>query len=107
MIVPGSPMKIPSVGHAFKASYFQSKCGSAPSHPGDVSTTPFPIIGGRTGKVDRARGIESRLSAPEISHGSVNNVFNLELPSTDYTIRISSLQRFAAAITELVNDKVI
>ncbi|KAG6437124.1 hypothetical protein SASPL_102034 [Salvia splendens] len=57
-------------------------------------------------KVDGARGIESPLSAPEISHGSVNDLFSLELPSTDYTIRISSLQRFAAAITELVNDKI-
>ncbi|XP_042045874.1 serine/threonine-protein kinase ATG1c-like isoform X1 [Salvia splendens] len=106
VIVPGSPMKIPSVGHAFKASYFQSKYGSAPSHRENVSTTPYPIIGGRTGKFDRAQGIESPLSAPEISHGSVNNLVNLELPSTDYTIRISSLQRFAAAIRELVKDKI-
>ncbi|XP_057807965.1 serine/threonine-protein kinase ATG1c-like [Salvia miltiorrhiza] len=105
VLVPGSPMKIPSVGHAFKASYFQSKCGSAHPFPGNVSSAPLPIIEGRTGRVDRTRVIESRLSAPEISHGSVNNVVNLKLPSTDYMTRISSLQRFAAAITELVNDK--
>ncbi|KAL1545550.1 non-specific serine/threonine protein kinase [Salvia divinorum] len=78
VIVPGSPMKIPSVGHAFRGNYFLSKCVSAPP-PGNVSTTPLPKNGGRTGKVDGTR---------------------------DYMSRISSLQRFAAVIIELVNDKI-
>lgn len=109
VIVPGPPMDLPSLGHAFKPSQSPSKYGSAPSHSGNVNSrpsSPLPIIGGRTGRFDRARGIESRLSAPGISHGSVNKVVNLEQPSSDYMTRISSLQRFAAAITELVNDEV-
>lgn len=109
VIVPGPPMDLPSLGHAFKPSHFPSKYGSAPSHSGNVNSipsSPVPIIGGRTGRFDRARGIESRLSAPGISYGSVNKVVNLEQPSTDYMTRINSLQRFAAAITELVNDEI-
>ncbi|KAH6820177.1 Protein kinase superfamily protein [Perilla frutescens var. hirtella] len=109
VIVPGPPMDLPSLGHAFKPSHFPSKYGSAPPHPGNVNSirsSPVPIIGGLTGRVDCTQGIESRLSAPGISHGSVNKVINLEQQSTDYMTRISSLQRFAAAITELVNDKI-
>lgn len=109
VIVPGSPMNIPSIGHAFKPSQYQSKYGSAPPHLGKVnsiSSSQLPIIGGGTGRLGRTRGIESPLSAPEISHGSVHNVGNSELPLTDYMTQINSLQRFAAAITELVNDKV-
>lgn len=109
VFVPGSPMDIPSSGHAFKPNRLPSKYGSAPAYPGNVgsmSSTRLPIIGGGTARADHARSIESRLSAPEILHGSVNTVVNSDLPSTDYMMRISSLQRFAAAITEIVSEKV-
>lgn len=109
VFVPGSPMDIPSSGHAFKHSRLLSKYGSAPPYPGNagtVSSTRLPIIGGGTARADHARRLESRLSAPEISHGLVSSAVNSELPSTDYMTRIGSLQRFAAAITELVNEKV-
>lgn len=109
VIVPGPPMGLPSSGHAYKSSHFPSKYGSAPPHSGNINpipSSPVPIIGGPTGRVDRARGIENRLSAPGTSHGSMNKVVYSEQPSTDYMTRINSLQRFAAAITELVNDEV-
>lgn len=109
VIVSAPPMDLPSSAHAYKPSHSPSKTGSLPLYSGNVNSTPsapVPIIGGTTGRVDCTGGIESQLSAPGISQGSMNMAVNLEQPSTDYMTRISSLQRCAAAITELVNDKV-
>ncbi|KAI3474134.1 hypothetical protein Pfo_028922 [Paulownia fortunei] len=109
VIVMGPPMDLPTSTHDSKPSHFPSKTGSPPLYSGNMNSgpsAPVPIIAGATGRFDYTGSLESRLSAPGISQGSMNIANTSEQPSTDCMIRISSLQRYAAAITELVNDKI-
>ncbi|KAL0309912.1 UNVERIFIED_CONTAM: Serine/threonine-protein kinase ATG1c [Sesamum radiatum] len=96
------------LAHASKPSHFLSRSGSPSLYSGNMNSkrsTSEPIIG-ETGRVDNTGIIEHRLSVPGISQGSMDIAETLEQPSTDCMTRISSLQRSAAAITELVNDKI-
>lgn len=110
VIVSSPPMDVPSSTHAYKRSHFPLKSGSPPLYSRNVNSAPsapVPIIGGTTGsRVNYGGSIEDLLSAPRISPKPMNIGVNLEQPSSDYMTRISSLKRLAAAITELVNDKV-
>ncbi|KAL0451106.1 UNVERIFIED_CONTAM: Serine/threonine-protein kinase ATG1c [Sesamum latifolium] len=108
VIVSGPLMDLSSLARASEPSHFPSKSGSPPLYSGNMNSTPSasePVIGGATGRVDYTGVIDSRLSAPGISQGSMDIPDTLEQPSTDCMTRISSLQSSAAAITELVNDK--
>ncbi|KAK4419022.1 Serine/threonine-protein kinase ATG1c [Sesamum alatum] len=109
VIVAGPLMDLSSLARASKPSHFPSKSGSPPLYSGNMNPTANasePIIGGATGRVDCTGITEHGLSAPVISQGSMDMADTLEQPSTDCMTRISSLQRSAAAITELVNDKI-
>ncbi|KAL2250474.1 UNVERIFIED_CONTAM: Serine/threonine-protein kinase ATG1c [Sesamum indicum] len=109
VIVSGPLMDLSSLAHASKPSHFPSKSGSSSLYSGNMNSTPSAselIIGGATGIVDYTGVIEHRLSAPGISQGSMDIADTLEQPLTDCMTLISSLQCSAAAITELVNDKI-
>ncbi|KAI3474139.1 hypothetical protein Pfo_028927 [Paulownia fortunei] len=109
VIVMGPPMDLPTSTHDSKPSHFPFKTGSPPLYSGNMNSgpsAPVPIIAGATGRFNYTGSLESQLSAPGISQGSMNIANTSEQPSTDCMIRISSLQRYAAAITELVNDKI-
>ncbi|KAL0347353.1 UNVERIFIED_CONTAM: Serine/threonine-protein kinase ATG1c [Sesamum calycinum] len=107
VIVSGPLLDLSYLAHASKPSHFLSRSGSPSLYSGNMNSKPStsePIIG-ETGRVDNTGIIEHRLSVPGISQGSMDIAETLEQPSTDCMTRISSLQRSAAAITELVNDK--
>ncbi|KAL8039316.1 hypothetical protein ABFS82_10G027000 [Erythranthe guttata] len=109
VIVTGPQIDFPPSAHASKTSHFSSKTGIPPLYSGNVNSTPsapVPIVGRATDRVNYAESLENRLSSPGISQGSMDIEDTLEQPSTDYITQISSLQRYAAAITELVNDKI-
>ncbi|KAL0338270.1 UNVERIFIED_CONTAM: Serine/threonine-protein kinase ATG1c [Sesamum angustifolium] len=108
VIVSGPLLDLSSLAHASKPSHFLSRSGSPPLYSGNMNSKPStsePIIS-ETGRVDNTGIIEHRLSVSGISQGSMDIAETLEQPSTDCMTRISSLQRSAAAITELVNDKI-
>ncbi|KAK6126017.1 hypothetical protein DH2020_040244 [Rehmannia glutinosa] len=106
VIVSGPPLDLSSSAYASKPSHFPFKTGSLPLNSGNMKTSgPVPIIGGATGRVDY-NGIESRISTPRTSQGSVDIASTLEQPSTDCMTRIKSLQHYASSITELVNEKI-
>ncbi|KAK6120326.1 hypothetical protein DH2020_046017 [Rehmannia glutinosa] len=110
VIVTGPMMDLQSSSRASSPSHFPSKTGSQPLYSGNMDSSPsapVPIIRGATGRFDYSGSVESRLSAPGISQGSMDIADTLEQPSTDCMTRISSLQHYAAAITELVNDKLV
>ncbi|KAL0375257.1 UNVERIFIED_CONTAM: Serine/threonine-protein kinase ATG1c [Sesamum radiatum] len=107
VIVSGPLMDLSSLARASESSHFLSKSGSPPLCSGNSTPSASePVIGGATGRVDYTGVIEHRLSAPGISQGSMDIADTLQQPSTDCMTRISSLQRSAASITELVNDKI-
>ncbi|KAK4478527.1 hypothetical protein RD792_014007 [Penstemon davidsonii] len=109
VIVSGPPMDLSSSARASKTSHFASKTGSPPldsGHMDSTSSAPLPIIGGATGRVGYTESLESRISAPGTSRGSMDIADTLENSSTDCMARIKSLQRCASAITELVTEKV-
>ncbi|KAL3826037.1 hypothetical protein ACJIZ3_022066 [Penstemon smallii] len=109
VIVSGPPIDLSSSARASKASHFASKTGSPPldsGHMDSTSSAPLPIIGGATGRVGYTESLESRMSAPGTSRGSMDIADTLENSSTDCMARIKSLQRCASAITELVTEKV-
>lgn len=98
-----------SSSHASKPSTCSSKIGSPPLYFGNMNSipsAPVPTIEGATGGVNYIESLATQLPPPGISQGSMYIADTLERPPTDYTTRISSLQHYAAAITELVNDKV-
>ncbi|KAL8517484.1 hypothetical protein ACS0TY_015654 [Phlomoides rotata] len=106
VIVSSPPMDVPSSTHAYKRSHYPLKSGSPSLYSRNVNSAPsapVPIIGRTAGRVNYAGGIDDLLSAPP---KPINVAVKLEQPSTDYMTRISSLKRLAAAITELVNDKI-
>ncbi|KAL3640670.1 hypothetical protein CASFOL_015638 [Castilleja foliolosa] len=106
VIVSGPTMDLPSSACPTTLRQFPSKTASKPLYSGftdPILSAPMPIIRGAS---DYTRSVESRLSAPGISQGSMDIADSLDQPSTDSTIRINSLQQYAAAITELVNDKI-
>ncbi|KAG8376953.1 hypothetical protein BUALT_Bualt09G0117700 [Buddleja alternifolia] len=105
VIVSGPPLDISSLPRASKPSHFPSKTGSPPFDSGimnSIPSAPVPITDG----VGYSGSLESRISAPGTSQGSMDIADTSEHPSTDSVTRIKSLQRCASAITELVNDKI-
>ncbi|KAL6508009.1 hypothetical protein OROGR_024204 [Orobanche gracilis] len=109
VIVTGPLMDLPSSARPSTSDHFPAKSGSQPLYSGNMNPTPTaPLLTmpGATGTFDCTESIESRLSAPGISQGSINLIETSEQPPTDCTTRISSLQQYAAAITEIVNDKI-
>ncbi|KAI3447719.1 hypothetical protein Pfo_004384 [Paulownia fortunei] len=107
VIVSGPPLDLSSSARASKPSHFPSKTDSLPLDSGNMNTSgPVPIIGGATGVVDYTGSLESRISTPRTSQGSMDIANTLEQPSTDCMTRIKSLQHCAYSITELVNEKI-
>lgn len=102
VIVSGPPLDLSSSSQAAsKLSHLpcalentQQACANVTS----MSIGPMPIIG------TSSRSLESHGSVP--SQGSMDMGDALEQPSTNCVTRIKSLQRFASAIKELVNEKV-
>ncbi|CAI9098311.1 OLC1v1034934C1 [Oldenlandia corymbosa var. corymbosa] len=82
--------------------------GSAPQVSGSIGpspSAPVPIIGTADSRVGRTESFESHGSAPGTSQGSTDVTDVFEQPPADCMTRIRSLKRCAAAITELVNEK--
>ncbi|KAL2229499.1 UNVERIFIED_CONTAM: Serine/threonine-protein kinase ATG1c [Sesamum indicum] len=107
VIVSGPPLDISSSTRASKPSQFPPKIGSPPvdSRNTNATSDPVPIIGGASGRVCYTGNVESRLSTPRTSQGSMDVANTFEQPSTDCMMRIKSLQHCASSITELVNEK--
>ncbi|KAL3639496.1 hypothetical protein CASFOL_017403 [Castilleja foliolosa] len=108
VIVSGPMMDLPSSAHP-TSRHFPSKTASKPLNSGitdHIPSAPVPIIRGASGRFDYSGCVESRSSAPGISQCSMDIADALDQLSTDCTVRINSLQHYAAAITELVNDKI-
>ncbi|KAL0344513.1 UNVERIFIED_CONTAM: Serine/threonine-protein kinase ATG1c [Sesamum radiatum] len=107
VIVSGPPLDISSSTRASKPSQFPPKIGSPPLDSGNTNATsdPVPIIGGASGRVGYTGNVESRISTPRTSQGSMDVANTFEQPSTDCMMRIKSLQHCASSITELVNEK--
>ncbi|KAL6574679.1 hypothetical protein OROMI_011964 [Orobanche minor] len=108
VIVTGPLMDLPSSARTSTSDHFPAKSVTQPLYSGNMNPTPSaPLLTmpGASDTFDCTESIESRLSAPGISQGSMDLVETSEQPPTDCMTRISSLQQYAAAITELVNDK--
>ncbi|KAK4432339.1 Serine/threonine-protein kinase ATG1c [Sesamum alatum] len=107
VIVSGPPLEISSSTRASKPSQFPPKIGSPTLDSGNTNATsdPVPIIGGASGRVGYTGNVESRISTPRTSQGSMDVANTFEQPSTDCMMRIKSLQHCASSITELVNEK--
>ncbi|KAL6520950.1 hypothetical protein OROGR_017519 [Orobanche gracilis] len=109
VIVTGPLMDLPSSARPSTSDHFPAKSGSHPLYSGNMNPTPSdPLLTmpGATGIFDCTESVESRLSAPGFSQGSMDLIETSEQSPTDCMTRISSLQQYAAAITELVNDKI-
>lgn len=109
VMVSGPKTDLSSSARALRSTHSSFKAGSPPVDSLRTNPTPsdpVPIIGGATVRVGNNESLESRMSAPGTSQGSMDAADTSEQPPTDFVTRIKSLQRCALAITELVNDKV-
>lgn len=108
VLVSGPPMDISSSSvNASKPSHSLYRSGSFPKESSNRITrlsAPMPIVGVPTNSICQIGSSGSQDSAPGTSHGSMD--MGDEQPSTDCMTRVKSLQQCAAAITELVNEKV-
>lgn len=104
VFVSGPPVDGSSLSASASKHNLLPKYGSVPTKCGILtssSSAPVPI---RTGAVITT--FENRSSAPSGTlQGSMDIGDPSEQPASDCTTRIKSLQRCAAAITELVNEK--
>ncbi|KAL5709451.1 non-specific serine/threonine protein kinase [Ranunculus cassubicifolius] len=101
VLVPGPPLEVSSSSENASRPHVTSVNKSS------VATAPMPIIGAQTTSICGFGSLESQSSGPSAtSQGSMDVGDALEQPSIDSATRIRSLQQFADAITELVNEKV-
>ncbi|CAN4116024.1 unnamed protein product [Withania somnifera] len=86
---------------------FRSSCSlQASARVKPRPSDPVPIIGPPLSRIGHLGSLESPSSAPGASQVCTDVINSLEQPPTDGMARIESLQRFASAIMELVNEKV-
>ncbi|XAR50897.1 Non-specific serine/threonine protein kinase [Bertholletia excelsa] len=110
VLVPGPPLDESSaLSSASNDHNVPCKLESSESSPDADSTLsePIPIIGVASSRVGCIGSLDSHSSAPYgTSQESTSIGDALEQPSTDCMTRIKSLQKFASALTELVNKKI-
>ncbi|XP_059305522.1 serine/threonine-protein kinase ATG1c-like isoform X2 [Lycium ferocissimum] len=109
VIVSGPPMDSYSSAGASRLSNmpFRSSSSLQASASADPRpSNPLPIIGPPLSRIGHLGSLESASSAPGTSQVCTDVISRLEQPPTDGKTRIESLQRFASAIMELVNEKV-
>ncbi|XP_009796102.1 serine/threonine-protein kinase ATG1c-like isoform X1 [Nicotiana tabacum] len=109
VIVSGPPMDSYSSAGASRLSNMPFRSSSSLQASAILDprpSDPVPIIGPPTSRIDHLGSLESPSSAPGSSQGCTDIINRLEQPPTDGMARIESLQHFASAIMELVNEKV-
>lgn len=107
VLVSGPPMDVSSSVNASKPSHSLFRSGSFPQESSNTITrisAPMQIVGASTNSMCQIGSSGSQDSAPGTSHGSMDT--GDEQPSTHCMTRVKSLQEYASAITELVNEKV-
>jgi len=108
VLVSGPPMDVSSSSvNASKPSHSLFRSGSFPQEFSNTITrisAPMQIVGASTNSMCQIGSSGSQDSAPGTSHGSMDTCD--EQPSTHCMTRVKSLQEYASAITELVNEKV-
>ncbi|KAL7169826.1 hypothetical protein ACSBR2_034794 [Camellia fascicularis] len=112
VFVSGSQMDASSSSaSASKVSHLPCKSESphqASENVNSTSSAPMQIIGATGSGVGCIGSLDSQSSVPcGTSQGSVDIRDALEQSSAHCMTRIKSLQRFASAITELVNEKIV
>eukprot|EP00257_Ricinus_communis_P021730 XP_015581270.1 serine/threonine-protein kinase ATG1c isoform X1 [Ricinus communis] len=106
VLVSGPPLDgSSSSASASKPSHIPSKLPS-PQATINLNTAPMPITCTVNSNMCHVGSLDSPSSAPGTSHGSTDIGDVLEQPSTHCMTRIKSLQQCAAAISELVHEKV-
>ncbi|PNY08701.1 serine/threonine kinase family protein [Trifolium pratense] len=107
VLVSGPPMDVSSSSvNASKPSHSLFRSGSFPQESSNTITrlsAPMQIVGASTNSMCQIGSSGSQDSAPGTSHGSMDT--GDEQPSTNCMTRVKSLQQYASAITELVNEK--
>ncbi|KAK2379061.1 Protein kinase superfamily protein [Trifolium repens] len=108
VLVSGPPMDVSSSSvNASKPSHSLFRSGSFPQESSNTITrlsAPMQIVGASTNSMCQIGSSGSQDSAPGTSHGSMDT--GDEQPSTNCMTRVKSLQQYASAITELVNEKI-
>lgn len=107
VLVSGPPMDVSSSVNASKPSHSLFRSGSFPQESSNTITrisAPMQIVGASTNSMCQIGSSGSQDSAPGTSHGSMDT--GDEQPSTHCMTRVKSLQEYASAITELLNEKV-
>lgn len=108
VLVSGPPMDVSSSSaNASKPIHSFFRTGSFPQESSNTITRlsgPMPIIGASTNSMCQIGSSGSQDSAPGTSHGSMDTAD--EQPSTNCMTRVKSLQDYASALRELVDEKV-
>lgn len=108
VLVSGPPMDVSSSSvNASKPSHSLFRTGSFPQESSNTTTRlsgPMPIVGASTNSMCQIGSSGSQDSAPGTSHGSMDT--GDEQPSTNIMARVKSLQDYASALRELVDEKV-
>ncbi|CAL9246465.1 unnamed protein product [Arabidopsis halleri] len=110
VLISGPPVDIPSSSFGSPKPFnypFKSHSPPVEFSKRNVTTLTAPMqIAGATGNnISRFGSLESQNSIPGASHGSLDLVDAFEQPSTNSLTRIRSLQKCAAAVAELVNER--
>ncbi|MQL86770.1 hypothetical protein Taro_019298 [Colocasia esculenta] len=109
VLVSGPPMEASSSSVSASRTC-NSPCNSEVAQIASKGECPFSapikITGAAVSKTCVTGSLESRSSLPSVaSQGSVDMIDAMEQPSTHCLTRITSLQKCASAISELVNEK--
>ncbi|CAK8574943.1 unnamed protein product [Lathyrus sativus] len=109
VLVSGPPMDVSSSSvNASKPSPSLFRTGSFPQESSNTTTRlsgPMPITGASTNSMCQIGSSGSQDSAPGTSHGSMDT--GDEQPSTNIMTRVKSLQDYASALRELVDEKTV
>lgn len=108
VLVSRSLMDSSSSAGTSRLSNMQFRSSFSLQASGNIETRvsePVLTVGSATNRIGPVGRLESSSFAPGASQGSTDIVDPLEQP-TDGMARIGSLQQFASAITDLVNEKV-